>query len=86
MFIGAGAKIFGSITIGNDVVIGANAVVLKSVPDRAVVVGIPAKVVSMKGSFDIVRYPGMEDDPERQRSLALREVDEARVTEQTVMA
>ena len=42
--IGAGAKLLGAIRIGNDVVIGANAVVLCDVPDGALAVGIPALV------------------------------------------
>ncbi|MDT0603814.1 serine O-acetyltransferase [Thalassotalea castellviae] len=46
IFIGAGAKIIGGVTIGNNVKIGANAVVVKDVPDNVTVVGIPAKVVS----------------------------------------
>lgn len=50
VYIGPGAKIFGAITIGNNVAIGANAVVTHDVPDNAVVAGIPAKVISMKGS------------------------------------
>lgn len=45
--VGAGAKLFGNIIIGNDVNVGANAVVLSDVPDGATVVGIPAKVVKM---------------------------------------
>ena len=45
---GVGAKIIGSLTIGNNVSVGANAVVTKDVPDNAVVVGIPAKVVKYK--------------------------------------
>lgn len=44
VFIGPGAKIFGPITIGNDVMIGANAVVIDNVPDMAVVAGVPAKI------------------------------------------
>lgn len=40
-----GAKIFGGIKIGNHVTIGANAVVNCDIPDYAVVVGIPAKIV-----------------------------------------
>jgi len=43
--IGAGAKIIGNVKIGNHVRIGANSVVLKSVPDNCTVVGIPAKIV-----------------------------------------
>ncbi|WP_022916761.1 serine O-acetyltransferase EpsC [Ruania albidiflava] len=41
--IGAGAKVLGPITIGSDVQIGANAVVVKDVPDGAVVVGVPGR-------------------------------------------
>lgn len=43
--IGAGAKILGNIAIGDDVVIGANAVVLKDVPSGAMAVGIPARIL-----------------------------------------
>jgi serine O-acetyltransferase len=50
VYIGPGAKIFGAITIGNNVAIGANAVVTHDVPDNAVVAGIPAKIISIKGS------------------------------------
>jgi serine O-acetyltransferase len=50
VYIAPGAKIIGGINIGNDVAIGANAVVLKDVPNNAVVVGVPAKVLSYNGS------------------------------------
>ena len=40
--IGAGAKILGDIEIGADSVVGANAVVLKSMPGNATIVGMPA--------------------------------------------
>lgn len=50
VFLAAGAKVIGRIRIGNDAVVGANAVVTKDVPDSAVVGGIPAKVLSMRGS------------------------------------
>jgi serine O-acetyltransferase len=40
--IGTGAKILGAISIGNDVVIGANAVVIRDVPDNHIAVGVPA--------------------------------------------
>lgn len=47
-FIGPGAKIFGRITIGDNVSIGANAVVNKSFPNNVVIAGIPAKIVKYK--------------------------------------
>jgi serine O-acetyltransferase len=43
--IGAGAKVLGAITIGNNSRIGANAVVVKSTPADSVVVGVPGQVV-----------------------------------------
>ena len=58
VYFGAGCKIIGPIKIGNDVVIGANAVVTKDVPDNAVVVGIPAKVLNYNGSYEFVHYRG----------------------------
>lgn len=42
--IGAGAKVLGRIQIGNNVVIGANAVVLRDVPDNSIAVGVPAVI------------------------------------------
>lgn len=42
--VGAGAKLLGRITIGDDAVIGANAVVVKDVPAGAVAVGVPAQI------------------------------------------
>jgi serine O-acetyltransferase len=44
--VGAGAKILGAIEIGEDTRIGANAVVVKSVPANAVVVGVPGQNVA----------------------------------------
>lgn len=43
--IGSGAKILGPIKIGDNAKIGANAVVLKEVPEGATAVGIPAKII-----------------------------------------
>lgn len=44
-YIASGAKILGPIKIGKNVVVGANAVVIKDVPDNCVVAGIPAKII-----------------------------------------
>lgn len=43
--ITCGAKVLGDIRIGNSVTVGANAVVIRDVPDHCVVGGIPAKVL-----------------------------------------
>lgn len=47
--ISCGAKILGSFTVGSHAKIGAGSVVLKEVPPYATVVGIPGRVVLMKG-------------------------------------
>lgn len=43
-----GAKIFGKITIGDNCIIGANAVVNKSFPNDCVIGGVPAKIIKKK--------------------------------------
>lgn len=52
VFVGAGARILGGITVGNGAVIGANAVVVKDVPDQTTVVGIPAKPIKARTADD----------------------------------
>jgi serine O-acetyltransferase len=42
--IGSGAKILGAIRVGNNVLIGANAVVIMDIPDNCIAVGVPAAV------------------------------------------
>lgn len=53
----ANSTVIGKIRIGNNVLIGAGSVVIDDVPDNAVVVGNPAKVVSYNGA-DESRYYG----------------------------
>lgn len=48
IFIGAGAKIIGAVTIGNGARVGANAVVVRDVEAGTTVVGIPARVVRQR--------------------------------------
>jgi len=45
VYLGAGAKILGPVTLGNNVNVGANAVVLCDVPDGCTAVGVPASIV-----------------------------------------
>ena len=47
--LGAGAKVLGDITVGADSQVGANSVLLRSVGERSVVVGIPGRVISRDG-------------------------------------
>ena len=46
--IGAGAKLLGNISIGDNVCIGANAVVLTDVPSNSLAVGVPAVVKPLR--------------------------------------
>lgn len=56
VYIGPGAKLFGPIEIGNDCVIGANAVVNKSFPESGVTIaGVPARIVKRSGSAGRLR-------------------------------
>jgi serine O-acetyltransferase len=71
VWIGPGAVVVGGIRVGHDAQIGANAVVLQDVPDRALAVGAPARVAHRRGSFADVRYRGMQDDAARAASAAL---------------
>jgi cysteinyl-tRNA synthetase len=69
--VGAGAKILGAIRIGDYVKIGANSVVLKAVPDHAVVVGVPGRVIKKKvfrmqedGPVEVLDHVSMPDPVE----------------------
>jgi serine O-acetyltransferase len=48
--VGAGAKILGGIRIGDNVKIGANSVVLKSVPANSTVIGVPGRIIKADGA------------------------------------
>ena len=58
VYIGPGAKLVGAVRVGNNVAIGANCVVTKDVPDNAVVVGVPGRVISFDGAGDYVEHTG----------------------------
>lgn len=56
VYIATGAKIIGPVTIGNNVTIGANAVVLKDIPDNAIVAGVPAKIIRILDDNEVKQY------------------------------
>jgi serine O-acetyltransferase len=80
VLVATGAKVLGSITIGENAKIGANSVVLKDVPNNTTVVGIPGKIVVQDGirvnnQFDHCDLP----DPVADRLLQLEaELEELR--------
>ncbi len=60
--VGAGAKILGAITLGENVRVGANSVVVKDVPAHRTVVGIPGKVVLRTEEADASNIYGINLD------------------------
>ena len=58
VLLGAGSKILGPVSIGNNSMIGANAVVINDVPENSVAVGIPAKVVKKVNKSYYELYKG----------------------------
>jgi len=63
VFIAAGAKVLGDVFIGDGAVIGANAVVIHSVPPRCSVGGVPARI--LKQDVDIYKSTGWPKHYER---------------------
>jgi len=52
VFIGDGARFVGGVKVGNDVTVGAAALVLKDMADHAIVGGVPARVLKMKPAHE----------------------------------
>jgi serine O-acetyltransferase len=70
--VGTGAKVLGSIRIGNHVKIGAGSVVVHPVPDDCTVVGIPGRVVRSRSTNGVLDH-GKLPDPEGQQIEQLAE-------------
>jgi serine O-acetyltransferase len=62
VYLGPGAKVVGAVRVGSGVAIGANCVVTKDLPEQAVAVGVPARIISFAGSEG---YISRTDYPER---------------------
>jgi serine O-acetyltransferase len=71
--IGVGAKIIGGITLGDNVQVGAGAVVTKSFPENAIIAGVPARLIRFRASAALpepASEPDAEAEPPRQASAA----------------
>jgi serine O-acetyltransferase len=76
VIVGAGAKILGAIVIGNHVRVGANSVVLKSVPDHATVVGIPGKIIRRQKEEGVLDHTNLPDPIAERLERLEREIQE----------
>jgi acetyltransferase-like isoleucine patch superfamily enzyme len=71
VWIGYGACILRGVRVGDNSIIGTNSVVTKDVPANAVVAGVPAKVVRMRGAPKELRWPNpVEPDPDAETTLS----------------
>lgn len=61
--IGAGARVLGNITIGENCRVGAGSVVLRDVPDNSTVVGVPGHIVFRHGKRVVITDPKQINDP-----------------------
>ncbi len=61
VIVGAGAKILGAVVVGDSVRIGANSVVLKSIPAHNTVVGIPGRVIHRKEEEGVLDHTNLPD-------------------------
>lgn len=59
--IGAGAKVLGNITLGDDAKIGANSVVVKDVPCCSTAVGVPARILLCNTQNEELRHDVLPD-------------------------
>lgn len=70
VWIGYGACVLRGVSVGDNAVIGTNAVVTKDVPANAIVAGAPARIVRMREAPAQLRWPDpVEPDPEAWTTL-----------------
>lgn len=63
VWVGPNAVITGRVRIGNGAVIGANSLVASNLPENAVAVGVPARVIGYSGSAELVPLPKGKGTP-----------------------
>jgi acetyltransferase-like isoleucine patch superfamily enzyme len=70
VWIGYGACFMRGVTVGDNSVVGTNAVVARDVPANAIVGGVPARIIRMREAPGELRWPNpVEPDPEGERTL-----------------
>jgi acetyltransferase-like isoleucine patch superfamily enzyme len=70
VWIGYGACILRGVRVGDNAIVGTNAVVTKDVPANAVVGGVPARVLRMRAAPERLRWPRpVEPDPDADTTL-----------------
>ena len=85
--VGAGAKILGGFVVGPGARIGSNAVVVKTVPAGATVVGIPGKIVedpSTKSAERFAAYAVVQDQEDPQSKAIQQLVEHSQELERTI--
>jgi serine O-acetyltransferase len=71
VFIGAGAKVLGNISVGKNCRIGAGSVVLRDIPEDSTVVGVPGHIVYRDGKPAMIADPKEMNDPLWDRVISL---------------
>ncbi len=56
-YFGAGCKVLGAVTIGDNVVVSANSVVVTDIPSGATVFGVPARIISREATSPYLKNP-----------------------------
>jgi serine O-acetyltransferase len=61
--LGVGCKVIGGVTIGDNVIVGANAVVLRNVPSDHMAVGVPAHNIPLSPEWEELRAAELDRTP-----------------------
>lgn len=59
VYLGAGCKVMGGITVGDNVVVSANSLVIADVPSDCTVLGVPARIISRQTVSPYLKSPSM---------------------------
>jgi serine O-acetyltransferase len=68
VYLGAGCKVMGGVTVGDNVVVSANSLVVTDVPDNCTVMGVPARVISRDTTSPYLKTPVALQEEKRGQS------------------